>query len=74
MKKIDRIIGLLKEMMVANSPSTGGGFGAESPSAGPTAGTDVPVGITSSYTGKRNKIDYRKVPVTYRKWVKSFKK
>lgn len=74
MNKIDKVIELLREMMVANAPSTGGGFSSESPSVGPTAGTDVPVGITTAYTGKRGKIDYRKVPFTYRNWVKSIKK
>lgn len=74
MNKIEKVIELLREMMVANAPSTGGAFGSESPSAGPTAGTDLPVGITTAYAGKRGKIDYRKVPVTYRNWVKSLKK
>ncbi len=60
--------------MVANAPSTGGGFGSQSSALGPTAGRDLPVGITSAYTGKKGKVDYRKVPVTYRNWVKSFKK
>jgi hypothetical protein len=74
MSKIDKVIELLREMVVANAPSTGGAFGSQSPSTGPTAGHDAPVGITSEYTGKKGKVDYRKVPITYRNWVKSFKK
>ena len=71
MKKIDRIIGIIKENMVANAPGTGGGFSASADAAGPVAGNDSLVGITSSYVGKRGKIDYRKVPSTYKSWVKN---
>ena len=54
--------------MVANSPGSGGGFGSSSPSEGPTAGFDPMMSFK-----KRNKVDYRKVPQQYRKWVKNIK-
>jgi hypothetical protein len=39
MEKLDRIIQIIRENMVANAPGQSGGFGADSPAAGPTAGT-----------------------------------
>lgn len=60
--------------MVANAPSTGGAFGADSPAEGPTAGTDSFVGITSSYSGVKKNIDYRKVPKKYKVWVRNLDK
>lgn len=71
MKKIDRIIEILRENMVANAPSTGGAFGADSPASGPTAGTDAMVGITTSYSGIKKNVDYRKVPKKYKVWVRN---
>jgi len=38
MEKIDRIIQIIRENMVANSPGTGGGFSTESDPFGPVAG------------------------------------
>lgn len=69
MKKIDRIISIIREMMVANSPGSSSGFSGDSPSKGPTAGFDPLLGFR-----KRNKIDYRKVPKNYKSWVKSLEK
>jgi hypothetical protein len=65
MKKIDRLIQTIREMMVANAAGSQGGFGGSSES--PTAGFD-PV---MKFSGRRKAIDYRKVPKTYRKWVNS---
>ena len=66
MKKIDRLIETIREMMVANAPGAQGGFGGSSES--PTAGFDP---VMKKYSGKKKAIDYRKVPLTYRKWINS---
>lgn len=67
MEKIDRIINIIREeMMAANAPGTSGGFSADSPAAGPRAGFSPLMKFM-----KRGKVDYRKVKPTYKKWVKS---
>lgn len=38
MDKLDRIISIIRENMVANPPGTGGGFSTESDPKGPVAG------------------------------------
>lgn len=38
MKGVDKVIQILKEMMVANSPGSGGGFSTESDPSGPVSG------------------------------------
>lgn len=53
MSKIDRIISIIRENMVANAPATGGAFGSESPAEGPTAGTTHP--MLTPLVGKGNK-------------------
>ena len=65
MKKIDRIIQVIREniTMVANAPSSGGAFGSQSPT--PTPGFDPVMKFQ-----RRGKTDYRKVPQSYKKWVK----
>ena len=40
MSKLDKIIQIVRENMVANVPSQGGAFGGNSPAEGPTAGFD----------------------------------
>jgi hypothetical protein len=37
-KKIDRIISIIREQMVANAPGTQGGFSSDSEESGPVAG------------------------------------
>lgn len=72
MKKIDRIINNLREMMVANSPGESGGFTSSSNSLGPTAGFDQ---ILSTYRRrKNNSIDMRSVPPEHRRWLKTDRK
>ena len=44
MEKIDRIIQIIRENMVANAPGTQGGFSASSNPSGPTAGYDPVIG------------------------------
>lgn len=39
MEKIDRIIKIIREQMVANAPGAQGGFSSSSPDEGPVAGT-----------------------------------
>jgi hypothetical protein len=39
-KKIDRVIQMIREQMVANAPGTQGGFSSSSNPKGPTAGFD----------------------------------
>ena len=45
-KKIDWIISLIREQMVANAPSTSGGFSGSSESKGPVAGFDPVMGLS----------------------------
>jgi hypothetical protein len=45
-KKLDRIISIVREQMVANAPGTQGGFSGSSDSKGPTAGFDPVMGMT----------------------------
>jgi len=71
MKPLDKIITIIKEMMVANSSgSSTPGFSGSSPAKGPTAGIDPLLG----YQNKKKKIDYRRVPKNYKSWVKSLQK
>lgn len=64
-KKIDKIIRIIREQMVANAPGTQGGFGASSNPSGPTAGLDPTMGLKKRYLkggrGSRKKwLDYLK--------------
>jgi hypothetical protein len=45
-KKLERIILIIKEQMVANTPGAQGGFSASSDPKGPTAGFDPVMGLT----------------------------
>ena len=45
-KKLDKIISIIKEQMVANAPGAQGGFSASSDPKGPTAGFDPVMGLT----------------------------
>jgi hypothetical protein len=62
MEKTDRIIKLIREMMAVGA----GGFTGSSAAEGPTAGYDPLIKFQ-----RRGKTDYRKVPKTYKQWVKS---
>lgn len=68
MTKTDRIIQIIREniTMVANAPGTGGAYGSSSQS--PTSGFDPIIKFQ-----RRGKIDFRKVPQTYKKWVNHIK-
>lgn len=67
MKPLDKVIRIIKEMMVANAPGKSGGFSSSSDAKGPTAGFDPLIKFKKN---KKDKIDYRSVPKTYRKWAK----
>ena len=63
MEKIDRIIQIIRENMVANAPGTQGGFSGSADSKGPVAGFDPVMGkVKKRYMkGKRKPwIDYLK--------------
>ena len=45
-KKLDWIISIIKEQMVANAPGGSGGFSGSSDPKGPTAGFDPVIGMT----------------------------
>lgn len=43
--KLNRIISIIREQMVANAPGSQGGFSASSEAKGPTAGFDPVMGL-----------------------------
>jgi hypothetical protein len=45
-KKLDRIIEIIREQMVANAPGGSGGFSGSAQAKGPTAGFDPVMGMT----------------------------
>jgi len=45
-KKLDKIISIIREQMVANAPGAQGGFSGSSDPKGPTAGFDPVMGTT----------------------------
>jgi hypothetical protein len=62
-KKIDRIISIIREQMVANAPGGSGGFSGQSDAKGPTAGFDPVMGKVQKryWKGKRKQwLDYLK--------------
>jgi hypothetical protein len=67
MSKIEKVIQIIKETMVANAPGTGGGLSSSANASGPVAGYD-------GFLGKRGNVDYRRVPKKYKDWVKNLDK
>ena len=66
-KKLDWIIRMIKEEMVANSPGESGGFSGSANPKGPVAGFDPVMGKMV----RRKKKKYIKLPAGSRKrWVK----
>ena len=73
MNKLDRIIQIIRENMVANQPGQSGGFGGNSSAEGPTAGFDPKTelgmfrrtigGLVDKRSGQYNK--------KYESWLKS---
>jgi hypothetical protein len=70
MKKIDKIITIIKEMMVANPPGTSGGF-TSSGDPKYSAGFDP---LLQFKNKNKNTVDFRRVPKKYKDWVKYLKK
>lgn len=70
MKKTDRIINILKEM-VGNAPGQSGAFTSNANAAGPVAGFD-PIQMFQRRR-KNGDFDYRSVDKEYRRWLKSVK-
>lgn len=70
MDKRDRIINMIREMMVANAPGDSGGFSSKSPADGPTAGFDPLMGIGTFRRTKVGPYDMR-VPKKYKSWLRS---
>lgn len=60
----NRIIKKIQEMTLVGN----GGFTSSADPEGPVAGYDSLMKFRSK---NKNTIDYRKVPLTYRKWVES---
>lgn len=65
-KKIDRIISIIREQMVANAPGGSGGFSGSADPKGPVAGFDPLLGKKK----KDGTVDFRRIKPNYRKWVK----
>ncbi|NBW37100.1 MAG: hypothetical protein EBR30_19165 [Cytophagia bacterium] len=64
-KKIDWIISIIREQMVANAPGGSGGFSGSAEAKGPTAGFDPVMGL------RRRKGPQIKLPPGSRKrWMK----
>lgn len=59
----DRIIKKIQEITLAGN----GGFTGSADPEGPVAGYDP----LMTFRSRNKKIDYRKVPMTWRKWVES---
>ncbi len=55
-KKLDWIIRMMKEQMVANAPGKSGGFSSSADDKGPVAGRDVAIGKVA----KRKRYIYQK--------------
>lgn len=73
MNKLDKIIQIIRENMVANATGQGGGFSGNSPMEGPTAGLD-PISDLKMFrrtigglVDKRTKQYHKK----YETWLKS---
>jgi|688.fasta_scaffold03533_11 hypothetical protein len=68
MKSVDKVIQILREMMVANAPGSGSGFSTKSPEEGPVAGKDTLIG-----TGVKKRYIYggRK---SRKNWIDHFNK
>lgn len=77
MEKIDKVINYFRKlnedgMMTSSVPVNrvgDGGFTGRADPKGPVAGRDPVMKFM-----KRNKVDYRKVPNNYKKWVKNLEK
>lgn len=80
MDKADKIINIvrnLKEQMASGGMTTGSssgspGFSGSTDPKGPVAGYDPLMGFKNK--NKKDIVDFRRVPLGYKKWVKSLKR
>lgn len=68
MKSVDKVIQILREMMVANAPGSSSGFSTKSPAEGPVAGNDKLIG-----TGVRKRYIYGGKK-SRKRWIDHFNK
>lgn len=73
MSKLDRVIQIVRENMVANAPGQGGGFGGNSPAEGPTAGFDPKTELGMFRRTIGGLVDRRSKQYSkkYEEWLKS---
>ena len=64
-KKLDWIISIIKEQMVANAPGGSGGFSRSAEAKGPTAGFDPVMGLK-----KRKGPQIKLPPGSRKRWIK----
>jgi hypothetical protein len=64
-KKLDWIISIIREQMVANAPGTQGGFSDSADSKGPVAGFDPVMGTT-----RRKGPQIKLPPGSRKRWMK----
>ena len=60
MEKIDKIIQIITEQMVANVPGAQSGFSSSSPAKGPTAGYNKPIYAKGGRGSRKKWLDYLK--------------
>jgi short subunit dehydrogenase-like uncharacterized protein len=65
MKKIDRIIEIIRENMVADSVPTNNISGGDISTFDP---------LMTFKNKKKDTIDFRRVPIKYKNWIKNIKK
>ncbi len=58
MNRIDKIIKIIREQMVANAPGSQGGFGSSSPPEGPTAGYSKKIYAKGGIGSRKKWLDY----------------
>ena len=60
-RRLEKVIDIIKESMVANAPGAGGGFANSSDSSGPTAGYDSPLSTLKVFkSGNQKRYIYQK--------------
>lgn len=69
MKSVDKVIQILREMMVANPPGSGGGFSTDSDPSGPVAGKSPKM-----FGGKVQKRYIYGGQKSRKNWIDHFKK
>lgn len=63
-KKLEKVLQIIRENMVANAPGTQGGFGSKSDASGPTAGYDGSIKkryAKGGHGSRKNWLDYLRI-------------